>query len=398
MSILGLFAYAWASLAAGTAATVWWRSRRRPASRSAVRTLVLKAPGPLLVRPCAGREPQLRACLLSIARARTSTPWAIRVAVETQEDPAWPVADEAARELRRLGFDADVMVTDAAGANRKVDQIWRVVEASPHELVAWADSTVDLSGIDLDAWIQPLVEDPTIGAIWSPPVERTPRRTLGDRGVEGLLASSLHAFPLLARIDRGGFVGKLVATRTSILEQVHFSDLTGVLGEDLELGRRVRSLGRRVLASADPVVARPPTRTFREAMDRTTRWIAVIRAQRPALLLAYPLFLFSTPAILLLAILAAPAQPALATAAAVLGLGSRVLCAYGADRAARSRRSGWQLAGDALLGDVLLVLAFVRALGTRQVHWRGRALQVGSDGLLTEVAAVDAVARTGRST
>ncbi|MFO0627141.1 MAG: glycosyltransferase [Polyangiales bacterium] len=195
--------------------------------------------GPTLVlRPCAGEDPDLAHNLLSTARARWNGPVKVLLGVARDDDPARGPCERAAEALRLEGIDARCVVTHAEGANQKVAQLAAMLDRAGdgHAAVLVADSDADLTGLPLGAMVARLFAHERCAAVWVPPVERS-AHTAGDRASRAVLGASLHAFPLLARIDGGGLVGKLFAARADALDAVGFAALRRHLGEDMELAR-----------------------------------------------------------------------------------------------------------------------------------------------------------------
>ncbi len=365
-----------------------WAGRRPVRSGSAL-------PPVLLVRPCAGTEPSLSR---SLALSPDGLPPGSRVrfAVAREDDPATPFCDRAAAELRAGGVDATRVVTAAAGPNQKASQLAAVLAREPDDLalVAVVDSDVDPASLVWSELVGNWVDDPGVSAVWSPTVESA-GTTLGDRASSALLGVTLHAFPLLAGLDPAGLVGKVMVVRRGELEAVGgFAALTGYLGEDMELSRRLRARGGRVVATGAVARSLATGRSWEAAVGRYGRWLVVIRGQRPGLLASYPLLFFATPLVLAgaagVCTWAGDARArAVALGAAGVVLGARAAAAL----AGRWRRGsgpwGAGLVVDAVLGDALLGRAFLRALGGRTVWWRGRALRVGTDGALTEGAGAE---------
>ncbi len=330
----------------------------------------------LVVRPCAGTEPRLAETLASTR----ALPRDARVvfAVARADDPAHDVAQAAAEALRADGRDVTVRLTHAAGANQKSAQLAAVLAAEPGAVVVNLDSDVDCATVDLGALVGALTGDGGLGAVWAPVVEDG-GVTLGDRASDALLAGSLHAFPLLAALDPDGLVGKVVALRRDALQRIGgFEALTDYLGEDMELARRLRAAGLRTQAAPFVAVSRVQGRSWGAVVARYARWITVIRAQRPALLLSYPGLFFATP-LLVVGGLAAGAP-----AVAALALGARLVVAVAARRASGSVMT--RALADVVLADALLMSAFVKAMATREVRWRGRVLAVDAGGTLREVS------------
>jgi ceramide glucosyltransferase len=377
---------AWSAVVAAVSFVAVARSLGRPVPAPASRAPAVTE-APLVVRPCAGDEPSLARTLTSLGALAGLPGVRVRFAVAAASDAAAPAIGTACERLGALGVDARLVVTGATAPNQKSDQLARVLAAEPGAAtVVVVDSDVDLAAFDWDALLSPL-SDPDVAAVWAPPCE-APGATFGDRASEALLGGSLHAFPLHAGIDPGGLVGKVVAVRRAALDAVGgFAALREHLGEDMELARRWRSVGARVAASRGVALSRASGRSPGAAAARYSRWITVIRAQRPALLLSYPALFFATPLIVLastLAVLSGRAGVA-ALAAEALAVAARLAVAWAAARATGRPRGPLAAVTDATLSDGLLAWAFARAVATRTVSWRGRALRVVRGGALREV-------------
>ncbi len=344
----------------------------------------------LVIRPCAGNEPSLSRALASSVALRGETPFTLVFAVARDDDPALPVARAACEALRCAEIDARVSVTSARGVNQKASQLAVVIaDEGRHDVVVVIDSDVDCAAIDLDALVAPLARDPSLAAVWAPVVEGA-GSTLADRASEGVLAGSLHAFPLLSRLDPNGMVSKVVALRSASLARVGgFASLDRVLGEDMELARRFRDAGLSIAAHPRAATSLAAGRSWSAVIDRYARWITVIRAQRPSLLPSYPGMFFATAPIVTIGaaiatLSASPLAQGLAAGACAIALSSRLAVAVAARRA--SGHDASKALADVVLADVVLACAFVKALSSRTVLWRGRALRVDRGGVMSEVS------------
>lgn len=343
----------------------------------------------LLLRPCAGAEPALPLTLRS-ARSLLAGNAEVRCVfgVESREDAALAPAEDAARTLNECGIPASVVITHACTPNRKAAQLERMLaHGSPMEgIVVVADSDVDLAGLDLQAFLCPLFGPNPALSVWAPPVETGPPLTWGDRASAAWLGASIHSFPLLGGLDPRGLVGKLFALRTETLEKIGgFSSLTHILGEDMEIARRISERGGRIEMAPFPARSLARGRSFSQAVHRFGRWLSMIRTQRPLLLLTYPGLFFATPLLCVASLPMLYITPKLSAGALLLALSSRLLCAWAAAKSAQEGRvHALRLIQDAALADALMLAAFWHALSSRTIVWRRHTFSVGANGVLSE--------------
>ena len=335
----------------------------------------------LIVRPCAGIEPELPATLASTAAAVVPLGCSVRVRLctESAEDTAAPIAAGVAADLRAQGIDARWVVASTAAPNRKAGQLAAVVDPDlEHDVVVVVDSDVDLTGLDLRRLLAPLLLEasPPL-ARWCAPVERGVPRTFGDRVSAAVLGGSLHAFTLLRGVDPQGLVGKAFAVRSHALRAAGgFAALADRVGEDAELAARLRRAGGRVDVDAQVVTSRAAGRSLRAVVARYTRWCAVVRTTRPRLLASYPMLLAAAPLLVAASWLAG--APAIGGAVAI----GRIGIAIAARRLGGRPRSARGVLFDAVVADLAILAAWSLALGARRLAWRDRSLRLLPDGRL----------------
>jgi ceramide glucosyltransferase len=376
--ILSLAAVSWSASLAATATWAAIQTRRGRLSGAVVRAVASGQGRVLLLRPCAGDERHLERALRS---SRLLDGCAIRFLVAGHADPVLPAIERVRAELVAQGRDAQVRVTGASAPNMKVAQLARALEGETADVIVIADSDVELSLDAVRALLAPLASGEAEAA-WVPPVETAPS-TMADRASASVLDASLHAFPLLAGIDRSGMVGKLFAVRRVALEAVGgFASLTDRLGEDVELARRLRARGLRVRACPAVAASLAAGRSWREVVRRYARWIAVVRAQRPSLLASYPLLFAATPSIVALALLATVREGAGGLVALAFALVARFAVAVLARLRAERPVQPARVVFDGLVADGVLLAAFATAMTTREVEWRGRRLALAPRGLV----------------
>lgn len=370
----------WTSLEA-IRRTIWYgRAVRRG---KLPRTIGLEKPSVLVLRPCAGHEPSLEKTLTSLAKTRRSFEVRCRFAIESENDSAIAAARHAVETLERAGIPAEIVLTGGGGPNRKAAQLAAVTNDA--DVIIVADSDVDLEGIDLDVLVAPVVSPKPAWIAWAPPVECAEPRTWGDRASGAVLGASLHSFPILARLDPRGLVGKLFAIRKSALVAIGgFGSLVTYLGEDMEIARRIRKLGGVVVTV--PLLARSLAsgRSWSAIVARFARWMTVIRAQRSILFWSYPGLFFATWPIVIVSSLYSMIEPFSGFLAAGLVLTTRLLIALFATSIAGRPVRLVGILRDAILADLVLACAFIHALRTRRVRWRDHVLVVDRSGILRE--------------
>ena len=224
--------------------------RRRRGESSAGASASLEACEVHLCRPCAGNEAHLEENLCSIERAHFSFSLRLTLGVCDEEDSAWPVIQRAAERLRRAGYQAEAAVFEPFGPNRKQCQLAGAQAQHESPFFMGIDSDVDLSHTDLDRLLRPICDE-EVAMAWSSTMESNRPRTFADRMSQAFLAGSLHAFPLLSSLDANTISGKMFALRSDALRAAGgFRSLVEYLGEDMELGRRLRAKGYRIEATS----------------------------------------------------------------------------------------------------------------------------------------------------
>lgn len=340
----------------------------------------------LIIRPCAGAEPGLRDNLLSIAEATTCAELRVVMTVDSPNDGARPIVEEVAVQLCERGFDARVEVHPPIGPNRKASMLAEVLRehGREHEIVVNVDSNVELAGFDLDALLAPVLAADRVGVAWAPWVERRGFAGVGPRASEAVLGGSLTAFPLLCGIHPNGLVGKIWAARIEALAAAgEFGQFARYLGEDLAMADRLRAAGWSIAVAPILGRVRGGRPSLDEVVERIGRWMLVVRGQQPRLLPAYPLFFFATPMVCALALLGLLAIPELAASGLALAVAARLLVTlsarYWSGRGVRPLAT----VVDAVLSDLVLMAAWIRAVSRREIEWRGHRLRVEPGGRLS---------------
>ena len=204
-------------------------------------------------------------------------------AVTDPDDPVVPVIrklqrDFPSRPIRLVSGVAHL------GANKKVNNLCRLVREAKYDLVVMSDSDVRVGPHYLRSVAAPFA-DPAVGVV-----------TAFYRGICGEnLASHLDGLgmysdsapaALVARKLEGSMrfaFGWTMATTKAILAQIGgFESMVNHHSDDFELGNRIARLGYRVELMCEPVWMVFPEETLGEFWDHEVRWSVGLRNVRPA--------------------------------------------------------------------------------------------------------------------
>lgn len=255
--------------------------------------------------------------------------------------------------------------SDPPTANRKAGHlVYALTTLSPEgAVVVVADADVQVDEPLLRALVGPVLQGAAL-------VTAEPRAvgapSLGAAALRGLLNHTHQNFRAVDAVSVGAkpVCGKAMALGPAALREL--SGLTGCIGEDLELSVRLHAAGEWVALASAPAHMPQAAVSLRASLLRTTRWMQVLKAHRPALGPFVPALFACTPVLVTLAFLSQ--APLLQGVVAAL-----VAVRTGFALALTKKPSGaWEWA----LGEVLLLGAYVAALGRRTVQWRGRRFDV----------------------
>jgi ceramide glucosyltransferase len=359
----------------------WWRMKRHIRKTPFAPK---QSPRCLLLRPCAGQEEGLLTCLISIAEAKRDFPVEVRFGVDSDDDPARSVAGRAVDILNEKGIESSLLIIKMSGPNRKVSILHGLTTTGKvdHDIIISADSNTDLAGFDLNRFVAAITEDGA-SAVWCPPWIDISKRTIGNLAAQAVLHGSWHSFGLLGAIDSRGMVGKLFAVTRSALRNIGgFSVMVRYLGEDMEMSRRLRRSGHKVTRFPQSVKTVSGPASFGDAVARYARWIMVVKFQRRRLMVSYPLLFFNALIVYGLATFGMLYSVTLGGLCLLSAFLLRLLVGYSASRMLGLRPHLGTVAIQAVVADIVMLIAFVKALFMRDVRWRGRTLVFEPNGEL----------------
>jgi ceramide glucosyltransferase len=357
------------------AAQFVWNMQRRPASDTS------DLPPVTILKPLCGAEPGLYENLHSFCQQNFHE-YQIVFGVADQADPALSIAKRLQAEISSVCIDI-VVNPQQHGSNRKVSSLINMLPFARYEVLVVADSDALVEPHYL-ARIAPLLRQdvglvtclyrgvPAAG-IWS---------RLGAMYVNDWFMPSVRLAWLFGH--REYVSGLTICMRRETLRAIGgLHAIASQIADDYQLGALVRAVGKKVVLSPYVVKTAHHEPTAASLMCHEVRWLRTIRNLKPAV---FPLMFLSFSSVMAVTgyMLAVADSSRVAAARVLLGA---ALAARLTLHVMYRRRSEWWLLADLWLlpvRDLLLGIAWFKALVTNQVTWKGRQFIVDPDGIMRE--------------
>ena len=244
-----------------------------------------------LIRPIKGLNDGMRQALESVAKSDLENRLQILIAIETETDPAYPIAIEFARSKK----EKDISVILTGPSQNRMGKIHNMIEALPHA----KNSFVIFS--DADAWASPTLIEETarafsngFDAIFALPYFLEPRnwaeRSFAialNHGFSMPAALSYHAlnFPFTS----GAWMG---FSREALQKIGGLKPLEHQIADAYALGSAVLKTGGKCFLVNRPVFFKETTQNLKDTASHLSKWAAIIHSCLPRL---YPFALFLSP-------------------------------------------------------------------------------------------------------
>jgi ceramide glucosyltransferase len=321
-----------------------------------------------ILKPLKGEDPQLYESFRSHC-LQDYPEYELVFGVSDAEDPAVQAVERLRREFPRCTIQL-VICAQTLGANAKVSNLAQMIKAARYDCLVVSDSDIRVESDYLRRVIAPL-SDSHAGVI-----------TCLYRGIAGdTLGSKLEALGistdfcpsvLVARWLEGGLrfaLGSTMAFRRSDLAAIGgFESFVDYLADDYELGKRISTLGRKVVVSDVVVETFLPAYTLEEFSAHQLRWARGVRDARPGGYLGL-LFTFGWQWALLALVAARGATWAWGFLAVALFLRLQVAWMVGAGTL--KDRQVWKFLPLVPVRDVAAVLVWIASFFSNKVSWRG---------------------------
>lgn len=288
-------------------------------------------PAPLLpmtlIKPVKGLDEDLAGNFESIAAADPRNRLQVVIALESRQDPAWPVA----RAFAERHPERDVLVLEAGPSRGRMGKAHNMIEAlarAKHPRVIFSDA-------DVETTPRLLAETSAAFSEGNDAVFAVPRQRRGT-GLTGVLLEIAmnHSFGLGAALGWRaiGFThcaGAWMGYTRDVLERAGgLEPIARSIADDFALSQRVRAAGARGRLISAPVLLREAGATIPETLKHLQKWAIIIRWSLPLVYLAVPLLNLALLALALLGLSRFTGRHAeAATALAALSFGSRGLVA-----------------------------------------------------------------------
>jgi ceramide glucosyltransferase len=241
-----------------------------------------------LIKPIRGLDEELAENLESIALSDSQAKLQTIIAIESPQDPAYPVAQAFARNHP----EADIMVLLTGPSGDRMGKIHNMIEAiakAKHPRIIFSDADVRATTEVLLATSRAFEQG--FEAIFALPYHRR------SGGLGGLLFQTAfnHSFAVFAALsDRLGnfrfFAGAWMAYRRETLEGLGgLSPFAHEIADDYAIGTAAMRAGAKISLLSVPVFLRETSEGAAETFNHLAKWSSIIHACLPGLYDAIPL-------------------------------------------------------------------------------------------------------------
>lgn len=297
------------------------------------------------------------------------------------DDPAVPVLQAlAARCPDRAKLFCGL---PPLGINHQISNVMHLLAAARHELIVLADSDIRVGPTYLRTVTAPLA-DPSIGVVTCGYLDHHPKSLGAALAAFGRGVEFIPSVLIACRLD-GGLrfaIGPTIATRQSVLS--HIGGLQVVvnrIGSDYHIGNRAAAAGYRVELSPYLLQNDCGYETVLSVLRRELRWARTIRCNRGRQYYGQGVTHGTVYSLLLLLVAGVNAWT-LPIGLATLAI--RFIQALITIQSLKCPALRWWL-WALPLRDLLSLIVWIGGTFGHRVHWRGRYLQIGAEGALTEV-------------
>ncbi len=337
-----------------------------------------------ILKPLYGTEPALYEDLRSFFTLDDPA-YELVFGVRDSHDPALAVVARLMAEhpRRAVRVVADPRIH---GTNLKISNLINMFEAARHDMIVIADSDMRVPAHYLSPVLAPL-DDPRVGAVTCAYLGRPEGDSLAAR-LAALHVNDwfLPSVLVARRIGKANFcMGSTMAFRRDALEAIGgLHRLKDLLADDYMLGRLIAEAGRRVELAPCVLETTVPEDRLHAALKHELRWARTTKTVEPISFFGAGLMHTLPMALISDAVLAVGNAPASLLAGVIFAaLAARFSLHATIRRAFPELKAEWWLVP---IRDILSFGIWAASFTGRSVEWRGHALEVDAEGVLTEAS------------
>ncbi len=366
----------------------FWRQAPPPPAES--------APPVSAVVPLRGKTLDTLALLHLMAISAPTADYELLLVLESERDPAYAAAQQVAESYPGR---ARIVFSGPPGSHTdKLHKLNVGYQVARGDLIAFVDAQVQV-GAGLWHAALAALQDPSVGAVFAPPLAAEPEhRGESGLGAGGKMLSALHLnhaqtapIPFAAFGNRLNALanGFMVVRRRALDEAGGLLHLLDEGSDGISLGRALRETGWRIAAIPVPALIVPKQESFNEAVSRLRRHLIVSRAYSRPTFIAWP---FTNPLTvgLLLGFITEREGRWWGHRTWWAFVALRLAIAYELDRVRFGRGFTWMAYAQLFMLDTFIAPAlWARALFQRTFTWRGRTYRIARGGKVTAVEGSD---------
>ena len=240
-----------------------------------------------VIRPVKGKDPGLNENLQAGLRHDYPAPVQTLFVLDDDRDPAFNLVKAATHHARERGDDVSIILAGEPPAHMtgKLHAMIKGLEHARGEIIAFADSDTRPHPRLLRELVEPLIDQPDIGATFAPVVVTTPPETAGDVGYALMLNGLYGAAARLVAGPNGELpfiMGQFMAMRRETLDRI--GGLEGTVGElvdDMNIGLRMAAAGFKNVMVNTPMSIVQAGLSIEDFVGVYRRWIAFSRSGLP---------------------------------------------------------------------------------------------------------------------
>ena len=300
--------------------------------------------------------------------------------VMNPKDPAVPIL--SALVTKYPGRAKLIFCLEVRGINHQISNLIHLVENAQHEVIIFTNSDMYVTPGYLQAVTVPLV-DPAIGVVTCAYLGHDPKSPVAALASLGRCVEFIPSV-LVATGFEGGLhfaLGATIATRKSVLDQIGgLQSVVNRIGSDYHIGDMIAAAGHRVELSPYILETDSGRESLLNLLQRELRWMRTSRWNRGLLYYSMACIYGSVYCVPLLLLSGFQSWAIIVCCVTIAVRVTQALVAIYSMGCPQLARWLWLLP----VRDFLSFSFWVAGGFGQTIYWRGRRLQIGVGGVLTD--------------